>query len=245
MPLFFYLLFLHSHQYLIKSVNVLYSSTFLPILRLPQSFILGLSLALLVSCSSETSRTTHLGNHKNAKAIQSDLEAKQTMEERFAGNFTQVKGKDGNMKIESKKRSSFENSSYEPGGTDLEKKAFGTKAFDKKNYDGVDKQFETAQWKDSKSLKDVKLDTPEFIKNTKGIERKNWDEATKDYDNASKQVADQGKKWDGLEGKKQEHLMNENVADKRAHSPQAEIMSPQEYQMKSIEEVRAMMGRDQ
>ena len=68
------------------------------------------------------------------------------LEAKFAGGFGQQTDKEGNTRMVSQKRSSFEGLRYSGNTSQIEKKAFETASFEKKKFDGASTRFETKKW---------------------------------------------------------------------------------------------------
>ena len=148
--------------------------------------------------------------------------------------------KEGNTKMVSQKRSSFEGLRYNGDMSQFEKKAFETTAFEKKKFDGAATQFETRKWDGVKSFTDGKLETPDFIARAKGVNTQSWQDASKQY--ATQQSDLQGRSWKEAD----KHLgrtVNRDIEAKRQSFEQPTMMSARQAQARTIQETREMMGR--
>lgn len=103
------------------------------------------------------------------------------LEAKFAGGFGQQTDKEGNTRMVSQKRSSFEGLRYSGNTSQIEKKAFETASFEKKKFDGASTRFETKKWDGIKSFTDDKLETPDFIARARGVNTHSWQDASKQY----------------------------------------------------------------
>ena len=222
--------------------------------------ILLLSCTLLGACARvETNRTTQIDNEKNFKEVKTELTAtqkslletqedmrnRQILEEKFAGGFKVGKNPDGSSKTEADRRSEFENNSYKESGSEFINKNFKTKAFEEKSFAGTDRQFDTSSWKKGDSLADIKLDTPEFAKKQSGIREESNEFSRKKYANTGGNASESGKSWNHLNDIEQpEHLLNQDAIDKRDRIAKPHIMTTKEVQLKTVQEVRSMLGRD-
>lgn len=184
-----------------------------------------LAALLLCSCATEKTVTTHLTKDTS--------ESKNFVEKHLDNLFI---SKDGTKEVNPDKRSAFEGSQYAGKEADIRNKAFAGKGFD-----GSDKQYATTAWNDRKSY-GAGRDTPEFIKQAAGVKQNASEWGDKGYDTRS---ADELRKdWSEARDKQVDHTMNDDAIRKRRELARPRIISSQEQQMKSIEEVRAMMGRD-
>lgn len=215
---------------------------------------------MLGACSRvETARTTHLNNQKNFKEATTELDANlknlyesqedivnhQKLYNRFAGGFKEGKNADGTAKMETTKRSAFESESFRKGGKEFMNKNFQTKGFDTKSFAGSGKKFDTSSWKKGDSLADIKLDTPEFARRQSGIRSEQSEYGEKKYATGKGNADESGKNWAPQnEVKPPEHLMNQDAIEKRTRIARPDIMSKEEAQLKSIQEIRAIMGRN-
>lgn len=125
--------------------------------------------------------TTSLQPKQRPDSAKTDAELMDALEAKFAGGFGQQTDKEGNTKMVSQKRSSFEGLRYNGDMSQFEKKAFETTAFEKKKFDGAATQFETRKWDGVKSFTDGKLETPDFIARAKGVNTQSWQDASKQY----------------------------------------------------------------
>lgn len=132
--------------------------------------ILLIAAAGLCSCATERTVTTSLQPKQRPDSAKTDAELMDALEAKFAGGFGQQTDKEGNTKMVSQKRSSFEGLRYNGDMSQFEKKAFETTAFEKKKFDGAATQFETRKWDGVKSFTDGKLETPDFIARGQGRE---------------------------------------------------------------------------
>lgn len=179
---------------------------------------------LLCSCATEKTVTTHLTK---------DTESKNFVERHFDDLFVT---KDGSKEVNPDKRSAFEGSQYTGKDADIRK------AYDAKGFDGSGKQFATTAWNDRKSYGEGERETPEFIKQAAGVKQNTSEWAGKGYDTRTADELRQD--WSEARDKQVEHTMNDYAIRKRQQLARPKIISAREQQMKSIEEVRAMMGRD-
>ena len=151
------------------------------------------------------------------------------LEAKFAGGFGQQTDKEGNTRMVSQKRSSFEGLRYSGNTSQIEKKAFETASFEKKKFDGASTRFETKKWDGIKSFTDDKLETPDFIARARGVNTHSWQDASKQY--ATQQSDFHGR------------TVNRDIEAKRQSFGQPTIMSARQAQAHTIQETREMMGR--
>jgi hypothetical protein len=197
--------------------------------------ILSLTLTLLVilsGCATERRVTTHLASKRNEGDIK----------EHYAGGFSYKKGEDGTMQVVSEKRSSFEGSHFDTGDgkNDFSKKQYETKSFAKSVSNLREKQYSTESWKDSSKKSDLSGKKPEFISRAANVERKGWSDSSKSFATARANEEKVGD-WDGR--KTYETSNFEQVTEKRKSAIQPPVYTLKEYQIKTVEETRAMMGR--
>lgn len=228
---------------------------------LTRLIVLGSTVVLVGACSRvETSRTTHLNNQKSFKENQAqlldtqkqltqqeqaqfDMMNEEKMRNHFAGGFKEEKNADGTAKMATDKRSGFEQKKYGEDGSSFTDKKFATKAFDKKSFAGRDKQFDTSEWKKKDALDEMKLDTPEFAKRQSDFRKEDTEFSGKQYADLKGKSDESGKKWDqGV--KNPEHLMNKEALDKKDSIAKPDVMNSREAQLKTVDEVRSLMGRE-
>lgn len=202
--------------------------------------LLTCSILLAVSCASESSRKTLLVSGKQQDGIKKNYEQKD-LRERFAGGFSYKKQADGTMQVASDRRSSFEGNNFDTGENEgFTKKQFETKGYDKSVADVSRKAFDTKAWKDSRKLDEMTMETPEFIRQAESISKKKWNGSDQSF--VTNSVSDNmSKAWDGR--KAYETNQNENVIEKRDALAAPPVYSLKEYQVKTVDETRAMMGR--
>ncbi len=194
----------------------------------------------LCSCASERTVTNKFQTNQQSSSGESDHELMNSLEARFAGGFSLQTDKDGNTKMVSDKRSSFEGVNYNGNLSQIEKKAFTTSVFGKKKFEGASSKFETKSWDGVKSFTDGKLETPDFITQAKGIKTRAWQDASKQY--ATQRSDLQGRAW-AEANKRLEHSFNQDIENKRNSFGKPTIMSTNQAQAKTIQETREMMGR--
>lgn len=193
--------------------------------------ILLIATAVLSSCASERTVTT---------GLETSEQKSMDLMDRFAGGFSVETNKEGESKMVSTKRSSFEGNKYSDTSSNFEKKAFETTAYEKKAFDGAKNKFETKNWDGAKSFADGKLDTPDFITHAKGVNVQPWQEGSRQY--ATRTAEQQGQTWKDA-GKAVDHKMNRDIEAKRSSFTQPSILSTREAQARTIKETREMMGR--
>lgn len=202
--------------------------------------LLLLAAAGLCACATERTVTTNFQPKPRPDSEKTDAELMDALEKKFAGGFGKQTDKEGNTKMVSQKRSSFEGLRYNGDMSQIEKKAFQTTAFEKKQFDGASTRFETKTWDGVKSFTDGKLETPDFITHAKGVNTHSWQEASKQY--ATQQSDFQGRSWKEAD-KHLGHTINHDVETKRQNFGQPAIMSARQSQARTIQETREMMGR--
>ena len=190
-----------------------------------------ITAAGLCSCATERTVTNSLET-RNQKSMD--------LMDRFAGGFSVQKDKDGEMKMVSEKRSSFEGRRYGGEISSVEKKALETSGFEKKQFDGAGTRFETKKWDGTKSFMDGKTEVPDFIAHAKGVNTGTWQDATKQY--AMRKAEIQGRTWKEAD-KQFGHEINRDIDAKRKNFEQPSMMSIREAQAHTIQETREMMGR--
>lgn len=202
--------------------------------------IILIAAAGLCSCATERTVKTSLQPRQRPDSEKTDKELMDALEAKFAGGFGVQRGKDGDSKMVSDKRSSFEGLRYNGDTSGFEKKAFATTAFEKKKFDGASTKFETKQWDGVKSFTEGKLDTPDFIAHAKGVNTPSWQDGAKQY--ATRQSGFQEQAWKDAE-KKVAHTVNRDIEAKRNSIEQPSIMNARQAQARTIQETREMMGR--
>lgn len=221
------------------------------------------SIIFVGACSRvETGSVTHLNNQKNfqeseaalqnshkvltqAQQMQLDMENEQKMRDHFAGGFNQAKNADGTSKMETDKRSDFEKKAYGENGNDFLNKKFKTNEFAGKSFKEDGKKFDTSIWKKQGTLADINLNTPEFAKRQSDLRKNNDEFEGKKYADMKGDAKESGKNWDHLSNiKNPEHLMNKDVLDKADNIAKPDVMNMKEAQLKTVEDVRALMGRN-
>ncbi len=207
-------------------------------------FMLASATLLTVSCSVETSRKNTLVSEKTKDGMIQSMGKEKDIKEHFAGGFSYKKSADGTMQVASDRRSSFEGNRYDANdsgeGDDLLSKKFDTKGYETSMAAVSRKAFDTKAWKDSKKLNEMTVETPEFIKNSEKFNNRKWEGGDASF--ATSTYDDSGKTWDGR-NKSYETDMNENVIQKREAMADPPVYSLREYQIKTIDETRSMMGR--
>ena len=176
-------------------------------------YLLLIAAAALCSCATERTVATNFQPRQRPDSEKTDAELMDALEAKFAGGFGQQTDKEGNTRMVSQKRSSFEGLRYSGNTSQIEKKAFETASFEKKKFDGASTRFETKKWDGIKSFADDKLETPDFIAS--------WKEADKRFD----------------------RTVNRDIEAKRQSFGQPTIMSARQAQAHTIQETREMMGR--
>ena len=202
--------------------------------------ILLIAAAGLCSCATERTVTTSLQPKQRPDSAKTDAELMDALEAKFAGGFGQQTDKEGNTKMVSQKRSSFEGLRYSGNTSQIEKKAFETASFEKKKFDGASTRFETKKWDGIKSFTDDKLETPDFIARAKGVNTHSWQDASKQY--ATQQSDFHGRSWKEAD-KRFDRTVNRDIEAKRQSFGQPTIMSARQAQAHTIQETREMMGR--
>lgn len=182
---------------------------------------------LLASCASEKKVNTHL-QKKDSKDV---------IEQRMDESFTLKRGSDGSIEMRSDKRSAFEGAKYASDQGGFEKKAYSGKAFD-----GSGKQFARTPWGNSKKFREGQIETPDFVQQAAGIGRDQNEWSDKNYQTSAASGFDNT--WIETNEKQVEHTINDAAVRKREELARPKIITSKEHQMKSIEEVRSMMGRD-
>ena len=130
-------------------------------------YLLLIAAAALCSCATERTVATNFQPRQRPDSEKTDAELMDALEAKFAGGFGQQTDKEGNTRMVSQKRSSFEGLRYSGNTSQIEKKAFETASFEKKKFDGASTRFETKKWDGIKSFTDDKLETPDFIARAK------------------------------------------------------------------------------
>lgn len=130
--------------------------------------LLLITVAALCSCATERTVATNFQPRQRPDSEKTDAELMDALEAKFAGGFGQQTDKEGNTRMVSQKRSSFEGLRYSGNTSQIEKKAFETASFEKKKFDGASTRFETKKWDGIKSFTDDKLETPDFIARCQG-----------------------------------------------------------------------------
>lgn len=208
-------------------------------------FALLTCTAFLVSCSSEVSRKTALVSEKKQENLKSDYNKKNRNDilEHFAGGFSYKKNAEGISEVSSDRRSMFEGRQFNSNtsnNNNLEKKSFATKSFEKTMADAARKTFDTKEWRDSRKLNEMTMDTPEFINRAEAFNTKKWKQTEQDFE--TKPVAPQWQEaWEGA--KNYQTNNSDYVSERRNRVAPPPVYSLKEYQVKTIEETRAMMGR--
>lgn len=201
--------------------------------------IILVAAAGLCSCATERAVTNTLRTNPERTA-KTDAELSKELLDRFAGGFGVAQGKDGDAKMVSDKRSSFEGLRYNGDTSEFQKKAFATTAFEKKKFEGASAKFETRQWDGVKSFTEGKMDTPDFIAHARGVKTESWEEASKQY--ATRKSDFQEHAWKDA-GKQVAHTINQDIEAKRQNFEQPAIMNARQAQARTIQETREMMGR--
>ena len=202
--------------------------------------LLASAVLLTVSCSVETDRKASLVSGKKQDGVRQDFGQEKDLREHYAGGFSYKKMPDGTMQVASDRRSSFEGNRYDTGNDDaFEKKKFDTKGFETSLADVSRKAFDTKAWKDSRKLNEMTVETPEFIKNAENFNNRKWQGGDASF--ATSSYGDSSKSWDGK--KTFETDLNENIIQKRADLAAPPVYSLKEYQVKTVDETRSMMGR--
>lgn len=205
--------------------------------RIPH--IILIAAAGLSSCATERTVTNTLRTNPERSA-KTDEELSKELLDRFAGGFGVKRGKDGDAKMVSDRRSSFEGLRYNGDTSEFEKKAFATTAFEKKKFEGASSKFETRQWDGVKSFTEGKMDTPDFIAHARGVNTQTWEGASKQY--ATRKSDFQEHAWKDA-GKQVAHTANQDIETKRQNFEQPAIMNARQAQARTIQETREMMGR--
>jgi hypothetical protein len=142
--------------------------------------------------------------------------------------------------MKSDKRSSFEGMRYGGDLHEVDRKIIDKNNLTLKAWDGASKEFQTKTWDGSKSFSKDKLNTPEFITRAKGIQTEEWKDSSKAYNTSRSDF--EGQQW--ADGHKQVSVYtNSDIEKKRESTEKPSIMSLKEYQQKTIEETRTIMGR--
>lgn len=207
-------------------------------LRAPH--ILLIAAAGLCSCATERTVTTGLQTRPENKGARTEKELESDLMNKFAGGFGLQRDKDGNTKMVSDKRSSFEGYRYSGDTSEIAKKAFATTEFEKKRFDGASSKFETKTWDGIKAFKNGKMETPDFIAHAKGVNTPAWQDSGKEY--ATRKAEFQGRSWKEAD-RQIGREVNQNIEDKRKSFQQPSMMNVKEAQARTIQETREMMGR--
>ena len=202
--------------------------------------LLLITVAALCSCATERTVATNFQPRQRPDSEKTDAELMDALEAKFAGGFGQQTDKEGNTRMVSQKRSSFEGLRYSGNTSQIEKKALETASFEKKKFDGASTRFETKKWDGIKSFTDDKLETPDFIARAKGVNTHSWQDASKQY--ATQQSDFHGRSWKDAD-KRLGHTVNRDIEAKRQSFGQPTIMSARQAQAHTIQETREMMGR--
>lgn len=95
-------------------------------------YLLLIAAAALCSCATERTVATNFQPRQRPDSEKTDAELMDALEAKFAGGFGQQTDKEGNTRMVSQKRSSFEGLRYSGNTSQIEKKAFETASFEKK-----------------------------------------------------------------------------------------------------------------
>lgn len=172
--------------------------------------------------------------------MKTDAELMDDLMNKFAGGFGVERDKEGNTQMVSQKRSPFEGLRYSGDTSQIEKKAFATNGFEKKQFDGASTRFETKKWDGIKSFTDGNLETPDFIAHAKGVNTASWQDAAKQY--ATRKAEIQEHTWKDAD-KQFSRTVNRDIEARRKSFEQPSIMNMREAQARTIKETREMMGR--
>ena len=115
--------------------------------------LLLITVAALCSCATERTVATNFQPRQRPDSEKTDAELMDALEAKFAGGFGQQTDKEGNTRMVSQKRSSFEGLRYSGNTSQIEKKAFETASFEKKKFDGASTRFETKKWDGIKRIR--------------------------------------------------------------------------------------------
>lgn len=210
------------------------------VIRFQLPLVIIITSATLIACSSEKTVSSKLPQASD-KFADDGSKSETDLLDRFAGGFSVGKDDQGNTRMISEKRSSFEGIRYDGDTNAIDKKVFDKKEYEHKMFDGGNTKYETKSWDGVKNFTDPNLKTPEFITQAKNNFRKDWSNSSKKFETSTSDF--QNKTWaDGT--KKFDHTLYKDVINKRKSFRQPDIISTKNSQAKSIEETRAMMGRD-
>lgn len=140
------------------------------------------------------------------------------------------------VEMKSDKRSAFEGTRFQSEGT-----GFDRKQFDKTAFDDSSKSVEKTAWQNAKTY-DGDMSTPEFAKQSSSFNRDQSDFTNRDYTTSSARENDHSEAR-GMD-QQFEHTINDDVIRKREELARPKIISSQEEQARTIEEIRSMMGRE-
>lgn len=173
-----------------------------------------------------------------------------SLEERFAGGFDTKKNEYGIAEAESKKVSSFQ------GKIDDSRNkadAYKSKSFaggknastsTDMSYRGATARFAGAKtYGDAAKVAYTSDDVPDFMKEGKGITRKEYAGGKTDVADSSKRY-DVGEAYQATVSSSSTQQESGYVESRRESSPTFKIYSKDEYQRKTIEDTRSMLRRD-
>lgn len=191
------------------------------------SILCLLPLLAVSSCSEKTVR----------KHIETSPRKQGEFEKRIeSGGFDHKMGKGGMIEMKSDKRSAFEGSVYKS-----DDQGFDRKQFDGKKFDDSGKAFGKTSWQDAKPY-EGNTSVPEFVQKASSVDRQQSGFGDKAYSTSSAQENDHST----ARGTDQqfERTTSDYVSHKRDELARPKIISSQEQQAKTIEEIRSMMGRE-
>lgn len=188
-------------------------------------------LACLLSCVAEKTVSTQIETDRFDNQKTSLMEKR--INSLFSGDSTVVGKND--LKVD--KRSAFENNIFSSNKDGLERKSF-----DKKEYSGLPASYEKKNWDSTKAYNEGKMDSSDFSNRTASVSKDSvpWQNQAHE----TSQFADRDKTWLTTKDKYLERKEDTYTTGRREQLNRPRIISSQDQQMKTIEEVKNLLGRD-